>query len=130
MTLADDLQATDAALASGWPIRNLNRLRRARAMTTATDAETATSTDAETASDYRDYRELVERATPVLVEIRRAAARTAKMDVHDDDIAAAVLAVEPDAEVRHFPEVDGRAEFWTVETTEWRCFTRRRPAGK
>jgi hypothetical protein len=119
VTLADDLQATDAALAAGWPIQNLNRLRRARAMNTTTDAETAS-----------DYRELVERATPVLVEIRRAAARTAKMDVHDDDIAAAVLAVEPDAEVRHFPEVDGQHEFWIVETTEWRCFTRRRPAGK
>ena len=85
-----------------------------------------TATDAETASDYR---ELVERATPVLVEIRRASSGGAKMDVHDDDFAAAVLAVEPDADVRHHT-VDGGHEFWVVETTEWKCFTRRRPAGK
>ena len=88
---------------------------------------TATTTDAETASDYR---ELVERATPVLVEIRRASSGDAKMTVHDDDLAAALLAVEPDASIVHFPESDIRSEFWTVETTEWKCFTVRRPAGK
>lgn len=120
MTLADDLTDTAAALSSGWPIRNINRLRRVRAtMDTTTDTETAA-----------DYRELVERATPVLVEIRRATSGGAKVEVHDDDLAAAVLAVEPDATVRHFPEVDERHEFWVVETPEWRCFTRRRPAGK
>ncbi len=31
MTLTDDLHDTAAALASGWPITNLNRARRARA---------------------------------------------------------------------------------------------------
>lgn len=120
MSLADDLADTAAALESGIPIQNLNRLRRVRVMNTTTDAETAA-----------DYRDLVERVTPVLVEIRRASGGGAKMDVHDDDIAHAVLAVEPDAEIRRFPEIDGEHhEFWVVETTEWRCFTRRRPAGK
>ena len=121
-TTARDLADTAAALESGWPISNLNRLRRVRSMTPMT-----TTTDTDTASDYRD---LVERATPMLVEIRRASGGGAKMDVHDDDIAAAVLAVEPDAEICHFPVTDERPEFWTIETAEWRCFTRRRPAGK
>ena len=120
-TTARDLADTAAALESGWPISNLNRLRRVRSMTPMT-----TTTDTDTASDYRD---LVERATPMLVEIRRASGGGAKMDVHDDDIAAAVLAAEPDADVRHHI-VDGSHEFWVIETTEWRCFTRRRPAGK
>lgn len=120
MTLERDLADTASALESGFPIGNLNRLRRARTMTT-------TETDTDTASHYRD---LVERVTPVLVEIRSAASGGTKMQVHDDDIAAAVLAMEPDAVIEHFPENGGRAEFWTIETTEWRCFTRRRPAGK
>ena len=118
MTLERDLADTVSCLKSGIPIGNLNRLRRVRTMTT---------TDTETATDYRD---LVERVTPVLVEIRRAASGGTKMSVHDDDIAAAVLVLEPDAKIEHFPENGGRAEFWTVETTEWRCYTHRRPAGK
>ena len=116
MTLERDLADTVSCLKSGIPIGNLNRLRRVRTMTT---------TDIDTASHYRD---LVERVTPVLVEIRRAASGGTKMQVHDDDIAAAVLVLEPDAKIEHYPVALAGREFWTVETTEWRCYTWRRPA--
>ena len=112
MTIADDLKATAAALASGWPIENLNRARRVRAE------------EQRTMSDTDDYKDLIERATPILRELRRACGNdSAKFEGVDDDLAAALLAVEPDALVTELPEIGE----WSVATPEFRIYTSTKP---
>ena len=108
MTLADDLHDTAAALRSGWPITNLNRARRVRA------EEQRTMSD-----DMGDMKDLIERATPILRELRQACAGRAKFEAFDKDLAAALLVIEPDALVTELPEIGE----WSVETPEFRLYT-------
>lgn len=107
MTLHDDLTRTAALLTAGWPIRNLSRAKRAQEQA-----------DMMTADQRDDLEDLIERATPILVELRRACSGPAKFDAHDDDLAAALVAVDSTARVY---SLVGRR--WLVETTEFRITT-------
>jgi len=111
VTLTDDLHDTAAALRSGWPIENLNRARRVRA------EEQRTMSD-----DMGELKDLIERATPILRELRRACGNEAKFDTYDPDLAAALLAVDPDALVSEF-----RPGMWEVVTPEFRLCTDTKP---
>lgn len=70
-----------------------------------------------------DLEDLIERATPILTELRRACSRPAKFEAHDDDLAAALVSVEPRALV----ELHGRTFY--VETPEFRITSNTDPRG-
>lgn len=108
--LTDDLHDTAAALRSGWPIENLNRARRARAE------------EQRTMSDIGDMKDLIERATPILRELRRACSGRALFDACDDDMASALASHDPESIIDDMG--DGE---WCVSTPEFRVFSRTKP---
>ena len=110
MSLADDLADTNASLASGMPIQNLNRVRLVRAKE-------------QQMNNLDDHKDLIERAVPILRELRQSCSGRAQFEAVDDDLAAALLAVDPDALVTELPEIGE----WSVETPELRVFTSVKP---
>lgn len=109
MTLLDDLTRTAALLTAGWPITNLSRAKRAQEQQTML-----------TADQCADLEDLIERATPILVELRRACSGPAKFDAHDDDLAAALVVVDSTARVHSLVGLPLVGRRWLVETTEFR----------
>lgn len=116
MTLADEMTRTHwlvrAAARDG--VEPHQRLQAARAAA----EEQRTMSD-----DMGDLKDLIERATPILRELRQACAGRAKFEAFDKDLAAALLVIEPDALVTELPEIGE----WSVETPEFRLYTDIKP---
>ena len=77
-------------------------------------------------SDLHDLKDLIERATPILRELRRACSGYARFTAADDDLASALVAVDPDALVTGL--IGDDHEPWVVETPEFRITSTVNPA--